>query len=382
VGKTAQRIRDARRIVVKIGSAVLAGPGAGRFDRPVMAGLARQMAALREDRREVVVVSSGAILAGSAVLGVALPARSLGDKQALAAIGQVELMNRWRDIFGWYDLRVAQILLTRDDLADRDRFLNARRTLGRLLAHGVVPIINENDTVVVEEIKLGDNDNLSALVTNLVTADLLVILTEVDGVYTADPRTHRSAKLLPRIEAVTDEVLAIAGDAGPAGRGGMRTKLLAARTAGAFGVPTVIAPGRAPRVLKRIIEGEALGTVVRPSDKRMDSHKHWLAFAPAPAGTLVLDAGAARAIREGGKSLLPSGIAAVRGDFEAGDAVEMVSPDGAVVGRGIAAYGSTEIAKIRGRKSAEIEKILGYTTADEVVHRDRMVVDERMWRTK
>ncbi len=369
--------RSARRVVVKVGSAVLSSADGRGHNRRVMAALAQQIAALRAEGREVVLVSSGAILAGAQALGEPLPIKHVGLKQALAALGQVQLMRRWTDIFSWHELHVAQVLLTRDDVGHRHRFINARRTLTHLLERGVLPIINENDTVMVEEIKLGDNDQLSALVTNMVTADLLVLLTEVDGLYTADPRRSPEAKLIPLVERITPELQELAGDGGPAGRGGMRSKLEAARQAGLFGVPTVIASGRAPAVLERILRGEPVGTVVLPAAERLDSRKHWIAFSHPPTGRLLLDEGAARAVRSQGKSLLPSGIVGVEGSFEVGDLVQLVAPDGRALGRGITYYSAQEIAAIKGLQSSEIEATIGYKSADEVIHRDHLVVDSQ-----
>ena len=377
--ETVEQIRNARRVVVKVGSAVLAAKGGG-FHRPTMAEIARMIAAVRDDGHEVVLVSSGAILAGSRVVSLNGPPNSIGEKQALAAVGQVDLMNAWREIFRWHGIDVAQILLTRDDLAHRRRFLNARRTMGHLLSRDILPVVNENDTVMVAEIKLGDNDHLSSLITNLVSADLLVILTEVEGVFTADPRTHPDATLIPRIGEFSPELLEAAGEPGPSGRGGMATKVEAARKASLFGVPTVIACGREPRILQRIIAGEAVGTTVVPNRERMDARKHWIAFSQPPTGRIRVDAGAAAALSDGGKSLLPSGIVGLAGPFDMGDLVEIVGPDGEVIGRGITSYQSSEVEAIKGHRSSDIETILGYKTADEVVHRDHMVVGEDTWR--
>jgi glutamate 5-kinase len=366
----------ARRVVVKVGSAVLSSADGAGHSRPVMAAIARQIAAARAEGRELVLVSSGAILAGAQELGEPLPVKHVALKQALAAVGQVQLMRRWTDIFSWHEVRVAQVLLTRDDVGHRHRFINARQTLSQLLERGILPIINENDTVVVEEIKLGDNDQLSALVTNLVTADLLVLLTEVDGLYTADPHRHPDARLLPLVEKITPEVQRLAGHGGPAGRGGMISKLEAARQASLFGVPTVIANGRDPTVLDRILRGEATGTLFLPAAERLDSRKHWIAFSHPPTGRLLLDEGAVRAVRRGGKSLLPSGIVAVEGSFEVGDLVLLVSAsDGRGLGRGVTYYSSQEVARIQGLQSSEIEAAIGYKSADEVIHRDHLVID-------
>lgn len=367
---------------MKIGSAVLADPGGGGFNRRVMAHIAGQIAGLQTDGHEVVLVSSGAILAGRQLMGKSLSGNSIGDKQALAAIGQVELMRRWTSIFEWNEIGVAQVLLTGDDLNHRRRFLNARRTLGNLLQMGILPIVNENDTVVVEEIKLGDNDHLSAQVTNLIGADLLILLTEVEGVYTEDPRTNRDAQLVQEIEAVTPEIQRLAGGSGPAGRGGMATKVEAARQASLAGIPTVIASGRIPNVLPRILAGESIGTIVMPAAARLDSRKQWIAFSQPPVGRVTVDDGGMEAILYRGKSLLPSGIVGVDGRFEMGDLVELVSADGLVFARGITSYSASETGKISGAQSSQIESLLGYKTADSVIHRDHMVVDKDPRRTK
>jgi glutamate 5-kinase len=373
--ETRRKIAAARRIVVKVGSAVLSRPDGIGFDRQVVAGLARQIAAVRSLGREVVLVSSGAILAGNQALRRPAEQSSIAVKQALAAIGQVELMGHWRDIFSWHEIRVAQVLLTQDDIAHRKRFLNARHTLGQLLALGVLPVVNENDTVMVEEIKLGDNDRLSALVTNLVTADLLVLLTEVDGLYTADPRKDSRAEHVPHLSHVTALSRSWAGQAGPAGRGGMASKLEAARQASLYGLPTVIANGREPGMLEQVVGGERVGTLISPSPAPMDARKHWIAFTGAPAGSIVVDAGAAKALAHGGKSLLPSGVVSVDGKFEMGDVVEVVSKAGVLVGRGISSYSDAEVERVMGRHSGEIEGILGFKTADEIIHRDHLVVE-------
>ena len=372
--QTILQIQSARRIVIKVGSAVLASDTEPRINRPAMSSLAQQITALQATGKEIILVSSGAILAGGQTLGVASPNRTIGDMQALAAVGQVELMRMWRDIFGWNGRQVAQVLLTRDDLSHRRRFLNARRTMERLLERGVLPIVNENDTVMVEEIKFGDNDHLSALITNLVMADLLIILTEVEGVFDSDPRKG-AARLLRRIDGIDEAIRQAAAGAGARGRGGMATKVEAARTASLYGVPTVIAHGRKRSVLRRILDGEEIGTTVVPSERQLDSRKHWIAFAQTPTAAIHVDEGAAQALLHGGKSLLPSGVLRIEGDFDMGDLVAIVGPSGPV-GRGITSYSATEVDKIKGLRSSQIEGTLGYRTADEVIHRDYLVVGE------
>jgi len=373
------KIQKAHRIVIKVGSAVLSRPGGVEFDPVVAISLAQQIAEIMASQREVVLVSSGAILAGRQMLGLSRPNKSIGDKQALAAVGQVELMRRWTEIFRWYKIPVGQILLTKDDLVNHRRFLNARQTIRRLLQWGILPVINENDTVLTDEIKLGDNDRLSALVTNLITADALVLLTEVDGLYTSDPHTDESAKRIEHVPSVTPEIQEQAGRPGAHGTGGMATKVEASRQSGYYGVPAMIANGRLPGVLLRILSGENVGTVFSPATDRLDSRKHWIAFTQEPAGRLILDQGASRAVLEGGNNLFPSGIHAAEGRFEVGDAVDLCSQEGRFLGRGITSYGLEEVEKIKGHRSSEIEALLGYKSSDAVVEWEDMVVGEEKW---
>ncbi len=370
-------VSRARRVVVKLGTSVLTGGptarGAG-LDHAYFASLAAQVEALAASGCETVLVSSAAIACGMHVLGLKERPRAIPLKQACAAVGQTGLMRAYEEAFARYGRKVAQILLAADDVADRRRFLNARNTLRALLAARVVPVVNENDTVTVDEIRFGDNDTLSALVTNVVEADLLAILSDIDGLYDADPRREPAARLLPEIDEVDDALRARAGGAGALGTGGMATKLEAARKAALFGVPTLIANGRTPEVLPRLLAGEPLGTLFRPRADRLASRKHWIAFGLTPAGTLALDAGAVRAIVENGKSLLPSGIVRVSGRFDAGDSVRLVDPAGREVARGLVNYPSHEVERIAGCKTSEIEARLGYKSLDEVVHRDDLVV--------
>jgi glutamate 5-kinase len=363
----------ARRVVVKIGSGVLTQGGL-RIDRAHLGHLAAEIAGVRAGGREVVVVSSGAIALGLEQLGRAARKPGIAPKQAAAAVGQPHLMGLWEDAFREHGVVVAQVLLTHADLASRRRFLNARHTLKELHAEGVLPIINENDTVSVEEIQFGDNDQLAALVTSLVEADLLVLLTDVEGLYDRHPEA-RGAKLVPVVEEVTDELLAMAGGAGSrVGTGGMRSKVEAARAAAHFGVPTVIASGRAPRTLSRLFAGEAVGTRVLGRAGRLNARKHWIAFALKPAGDVIVDAGAVRALREGKRSLLPAGIVAVRGEFDVGDPVRVLGPGGEEIARGLASYGARELDRIRGRACSDIEGVLGYRYDDEAIHRDDLVL--------
>jgi glutamate 5-kinase len=363
-----------RRVVVKIGSKLLAPRGRG-LQTAWIEQLARDVAALRTNGCEVIIVSSGAIAAGIERLGQRDRPTTIARKQAAAAVGQGRLMAAYDAAFSKVDLPVAQILLTHGDLADRKRFLNARNTLTTLLAAGVIPIINENDTVAVEELKFGENDHLAALVTNLVGAQLLIILSSVKGFYTGDPARDPAATLIPVVTEVTPGLEAHAKATGSdEGTGGMVPKLAAAKQAAAHGVATIIAGGDQPGVLSEALAGGDVGTLVLPIKKRLKSKKHWIAYTLHPKGRLHLDDGAARAIRQHGRSLLPAGIREVEGRFRAGEAVSCVGPDGREVARGLSNYSADEITTIRGAKSREIADRLGYKLYDEVIHRDNLVV--------
>ncbi|HKQ32006.1 MAG TPA: glutamate 5-kinase, partial [Thermodesulfobacteriota bacterium] len=299
-------------------------------------------------------------------------------KQAIAACGQSALIRNYERAFSSFGLIVAQILLTHDGLADRKRFLNARKTLTTLLDMGIIPVVNENDTVAVEEIMLGDNDNLAALVTSLVEADLLVLLTDIEGLYNKDPRKNDDAELISLIESIGEEIESVAGDTlGRTTTGGMITKIQAARTAAAFGVPTIIANGKSGSALADIFDGKDVGTIFLPAKKILTGRKHWIAFTLKSAGELVLDGGAVKAITAQGKSLLPSGIKDVRGKFGVGDSVTCVDESGVPVARGLTSYGSDEIRRIMGLSTKDVEKTLGYKFTDEVIHRDDLAVIEK-----
>jgi glutamate 5-kinase len=368
----ARLLRRVKRAVVKVGSNVLAGPTGLR--RPRMRALAGEIAALLADGRQVVVVTSGAVAAGAARLG---PRRArLEWRQAAAAVGQPSVMAAWERAFAAHDRQVAQVLLTHADLSDRRRYLNARHTLRTLLALGVVPIVNENDTVAVEELKFGDNDNLSALTAALIEADLLVVLTDVGGLHTEDPRVDAHAPLVPVARA--DDAL-VARAAGPArsalGTGGMASKLAAARKAAAAGIPTVIADGTRRGILGAVFDPTVeVGTLVLADGDPLARRKHWIAYTLEPAGTLHLDAGAERAVVQGGRSLLPSGIRDVEGSFGVGDCVRLVGPEGHECARGLVSYGATELERIKGAHTRDIARLLGYKGSDEVIHRDDLVV--------
>ena len=375
-GASREAARRARRIVVKVGSSILTRDGALRSR--MFSDVARQVSELCAAGREVVVVSSGAIAIGSRELGWDVPGRSIPEKQAAAAVGQIGLIEIYRRRFARHGRRVAQILVTRTGLEERERFLNARHTLLTLLRLGVVPIVNENDTVATEEIRFGDNDNLSATVVNLVGADLLVILTDVDGLYDRPPSESGAEppKLYAVVESIGAEIeRAAQGSASAFGRGGMTTKLQAAQAAARCGASTVLCNGNAKDALLRVAGGECYGTLFL-AGSRLASRKHWLAFTLGVRGSLVIDEGAARALVERGKSLLAAGIVEVRGKFGIGDPVACVDPSGRELARGLVAYGSEEIRRIARRPAREIAQVLGYSNGDEVIHRDDLVLSE------
>jgi glutamate 5-kinase len=366
-------IRDARRLVVKVGSALVTNNGAG-LDLAAMGGWAAQIARLHEQGRQVILVSSGAIAAGMQRLGWTARPHRMHELQAAAAIGQMGLAQAYEGAFTRYGLHTAQILLTHEDLADRKRYLNARTTLATLLDLGVVPIINENDTVVTDEIKFGDNDTLGALVANLVEADCLVILTDQAGLYTADPRSDPTATLVSEGRAEDPAYAAMAGGAGSGiSKGGMITKVRAAQRAARSGAHTLIAGGREADVLLRLTAGEPLGTLLAAGSSPLQARKQWLADHLQLAGSLILDAGAVRAL-EAGRSLLPIGVSEVQGEFERGAVVACRAPDGREIARGLINYSSTEARRIARRPTGEIEAILGYLDEPELIHRNNLVL--------
>ncbi|MBI5596563.1 MAG: glutamate 5-kinase [Elusimicrobia bacterium] len=362
--------RDARRIVVKVGSGVLSGRAQG-LDAAVIARLAREVAQARAAGREVLIVSSGAILAGRQRLKLS-GRPSIELKQAAAAVGQSRLMRTWEAALARSRLTAAQVLLTSDDLKDRERYLNARNTLLTLLGLGVVPVVNENDTVAVEEIKFGDNDGLSALVAGLVDARLLVLLTDQPGIFTADPRKDPSAR---RIAAFAPgEAPPALGAAGPLGTGGMASKARAAAQAAAGGIAAVIADGTVPGTLSAVLAGEEAGTFFAPAERPPAKRRQWLAFAARPKGRILVDAGARAALVERGKSLLPTGVKGASGTFERGDPVGLYE-GGREFARGLTNFSSADLARIKGLKTSQIEAVLGSKPADEVVHRDNLAVN-------
>jgi glutamate 5-kinase len=363
-----------RRLVIKLGTSVLTA-GSPQLNRPRMLDIVRQCARLHAAGVEVVVVSSAAITAGRERLGHRPLPQAMPAKQMLAAVGQSRLMAHYEQFFDIYGIVVGQVLLTRSDLDHRPRYLNARDTLQALLAGGIVPIINENDAVSTDEIKLGDNDNLSALVANLVEADLLLLLTDQPGLFTADPRTDPAAQLISEVERIDDQVRALAGGSRSGlGTGGMSTKLAAADLARRGGAEVVIAAGSVADVVLRVAQGERVGTRFRPLANRLESRKRWLLGGPAPAGRVVVDAGAAAALGSQGRSLLPVGVVRVEGRFERGDTVRICNGEGHEIARGLTRYGAASLERIKGRRSEEIAGILGYENSPEVVHRDDLVV--------
>lgn len=367
---------QAQRLVVKVGSSLVTNEGRG-IDAQAIATWAAEIAALRDLGREIVVVSSGAVAEGMKRLSWVRRPQSMQDLQAAAAVGQMGLAQVYETEFRRFGLQTAQILLTHEDLADRTRYLNARSTLTRLIELGVIPIINENDTVVTDEIKVGDNDTLAALVTNLIEADALVILTDQAGLYTADPRSHPDARLLSRVKAGDPRLEAMAGGAGSLiGKGGMLTKVLAARRAASAGAHTIVASGRESKVLQRLAGGEMIGTSFIADTAKLTARKQWIADQLQLRGALVLDAGALKALLRDGKSLLPIGVSEVQGDFARGDVVACLSQAGAEVGRGLINYASSEARRIIGKPSSEIESLLGFVEEPELIHRSNLVITD------
>lgn len=367
------RLAAARRVVVKVGSALLVEKSTGSVHRAWLEALADDIAALRARRQEVVLVSSGAIALGRRELGLARGKPRLEEKQAAAAVGQIHLAHAWKEVLGERGFTVAQVLLTLGDTEERRRYLNARNTLTTLLRLGAIPVINENDTVATAEIRYGDNDRLGARVAQMVSADCLVLLSDVEGLYTADPTREPSARFVPEVERITPEIEAMAGgSASDVGSGGMATKVMAAKIALAAGCHLCIAAGREAHPLRRIESGARCTWFVAEASP-VTVRKQWIAGMLKPAGELVVDAGAARALRDG-KSLLPAGVTQVKGRFDRGDAVVVRDAEGVEIARGLAAYSSMDAERIRGRRSGELEALLGFRGRDEMIHRDDLVV--------
>lgn len=363
-----------KRLVVKIGSNILASENDG-LDRERIHSICDDIAAVQERGFDVAVVSSGAVAAGMKKLALKERPRDIILKQAAAAVGQSSLMQAYEECFGIRRKRVAQILLTRDDLADRKRYINSRNTLLTLLSYGIVPIINENDTVATDEIRFGDNDHLAALVAGLIEAERLIILSDVDGLFTGDPRVDPNAKLIKLVDEITPELEEKAGGAGTVvGTGGMYSKVLAAKRAVHHGIAVNIVNGKTNNVICSVIDDISGGTEFRPRTTRLSSKKGWIAYACRAKGSLTIDGGAVKALCQGGKSLLPSGILSLSGNFEAGDAVYCVDAKGNRLAKGITNYSYSELDRIKGKRTTEIEDILGYRYSDEVIHRDNLTL--------
>lgn len=368
------RLKNLRRVIVKVGSSSLTH-ASGKLNLDRMSGIVSDIVEVIHSGTEVVLVSSGAVAAGMGRLGLADKPETIPEKQAAAAVGQGILVHTYEQLFARYGKVVAQVLLTRTDISMRNRYLNARNTLTTLLKFGVIPIINENDTVAVEEIKLGDNDRLSALAACLVDSDLLVILSDIDGVYSCDPKTNNNAYLISTIEDLSPEVDLIAGcSVSKFGTGGMATKFQAARIVTSSGIPMVIANASHAGILQKIVNGEEVGTLFLPGRHRLHTKKRWIGFGSNIEGRIIVDPGAERAIIDGGKSLLPSGVLQTEGLFEVGSVVSIIGQDGREIARGIVHYSAPDIEKIKGRHTEDIEKILGFKTFTEIIHRDNLTV--------
>jgi len=367
-------VRESARLVVKVGSSLVTNGGQG-LDLAALAQWAEQIAGLAKGGKEVLLVSSGAVAEGMQRLGGKRRPKALHELQAAAAVGQMGLVQAYETCFRRFDLRTAQILLTHEDLADRRRYLNARSTLRTLLSMSIIPIINENDTVATDEIRFGDNDTLGSLVTNLVEADALIILTDQPGLFTADPRKDPSATLVREARAGDPALEAMAGGAGSdIGSGGMLTKILAAKRAARSGAHTIIASGREPDILKRLASGEAIGSQLVAETPTLAARKQWLADHLQVRGRLLLDHGAARALAAGGKSLLPVGVHELEGNFERGEVVSCIAPDGREIARGLVNYSAHEARRILRAPTSEIEARLGYEDDPELIHRDNLVL--------
>lgn len=367
-------LKHVRRVVVKVGSGVLTHTQG--LNRSIIKRLASDITHIIKRHYEIVIVSSGAIAAGAGKITAIRP-KTILEQQAIASVGQCSLILAYENAFGPHNYKVAQILLTKDDLSSRRRYLNARNTIFTLLNWGIIPIINENDTVVVEEIMLGDNDNLSSMVANLVEADLLIMLTDIDGLCDKDPRQYKEAKIIPIVERIDREVERYASTIpGTFGRGGMFSKVQAAKKASMMGIATIVANGKKNQILRQIFDGKEVGTIFLPQRQRISRRKHWIAFTLPLKGEIIVDDGAKKAIIYNGKSLLPSGILELRGKFGVGSAVQCLDIKGLKLARGLVNYSSLDIEKIKGHKTSEIEGILGYKYHDEVIHRDNLVVFE------
>lgn len=367
------QVSQAKRWVIKIGSSLLTADGKG-LDPQAMLSWVKQMITLRNQGIEIVLVSSGAVAAGMNKLGWATRPKEMHQLQAAAAVGQMRLVQAWENCFDQFQCQAAQILLTHDDLSDRKRYLNARSTLRALVDLDIIPVINENDTVVTDEIKFGDNDTLAALVANLVEADLLVILTDRDGMFNADPRNNPNAQLIHEAKASDTSLDLVAGGAGNLGKGGMQTKLRAARFAARSGANTVIVGGKIPQVLTELQAGQTIGTLLTPDQSPIAARKQWLAGQLQVRGTITLDQGATKALLEHHRSLLPVGVKKVVGDFRRGEMVACINLAGEEIARGLINYNANEAQKIIGLTSEAIEKTLGFINEPELIHKDNLII--------
>ena len=367
-------LTQGKKIIVKLGSQILAAPGGG-VDQELINRFADEIAALSDQGRVFVIVSSGAILMGMQEMGHRRQPKTVQDKQALAAVGQSRLVQAYAEAFSRHDARVGQVLLTREGLDERARFVMARNTVETLLHMKVIPIINENDTVAVDEIRFSDNDFLASMVVNLADADLLVLLTNTRGLFNKDPKLGEGS-LVEVVEDVDQEVVSMAGGAGAAGTGGMSSKVLAAKMTAQMGVPTVIADGRVRGILTKVLDGEPVGTLFLPSVEKLASRKHWIAYSANPKGTLVIDDGAVKALTRKKKSLLPAGVLEIKGRFDSGALVRCVDRNGKEIARGVTCFSSGQIRMVRGRHSQDIELILGTCPGEEIIHRDDLVLTE------
>ncbi len=369
------RLLQAKRVVVKLGSNVITAKNGLNLD--VIQTISDQISVLMNKGIEVILVSSGAMAAGMRKMKLVRRPDEIPKRQAISAIGQCGVMNAYEKSFGAHGIQIAQILLTGDDLTNRKRYLNSRNTLHTLIDWKIVPIINENDTIMVEEIKLGDNDNLAAMITLLMDADFLIILTDIDGLYNKDPRRFSDAKLIPKVRQIKKEIEDFASSIpGALGTGGMLSKIQAAQKVTSAGIPMIVARGNSENVLLKLFDGQPLGTYFVPKEGKMASRKNWIAHTLAPKGSIVIDEGAVRAVRQNGKSLLPIGVVGVEGDFEEGAAVEFRASDNEVIGVGLVNYSSSDITMIKGLKSSQIKACLGGKHYDEIIHRNNLVLKD------
>ena len=370
---TRKTVAESKRWVIKIGSALITNDGQG-LNREAIQSWVQQIAGLRESGKEVLLVSSGAVAEGMARLGWKLRPHALHELQAAAALGQMGLVQNFESCFKQHDIHTAQVLLTHEDLGNRQRYLNARSTLKTLLKLGAIPIINENDTVATDEIRFGDNDTLGALVSNLVEADTLILLTDQQGLYDEDPRFNKDAELISQSSAGNSELLGMAGDGGALGQGGMRTKVTAAQRAARSGANTIIASGSEPDILHKIARGETVGTLLTADREPMSARKQWMANQLKISGRLHLDAGASQAVQKSGVSLLAVGVSKVEGNFQRGEVVSCISSEGNEIARGLVNYDSKESRQLQGMTSEKFESILGYVDEAELIHRDNLVL--------